>query len=80
VLFVRRWADQEAFQVLHFGKTEVEVALPVPAGDWQKKLDSEEERWLGGGSRLPVLLRSDGQVTLPVGPLSVALYVREEAP
>jgi maltooligosyltrehalose trehalohydrolase len=79
VLFVRRWAsDEEAFQVFNLGKARVEVSLPVPTGDWQKKLDSAEERWLGSGSRLPELLHSKGQVTLPIGPLSFALFVREE--
>jgi maltooligosyltrehalose trehalohydrolase len=79
VLFVRRWAgDEEALQVFNLGKARVEVTLPVPAGDWQKKLDSAEERWLGSGSRLPELLRSDGEATLPVGPLAFALFVREK--
>jgi maltooligosyltrehalose trehalohydrolase len=77
VLFVRRWAgEEEAFQLFNLGQARVDVTLPVPVGDWQKKLDSAEERWLGGGSELPELLRSEGQVTLLVNPLSFALFVR----
>jgi maltooligosyltrehalose trehalohydrolase len=77
VLFVRRWAgDEETFQVFNLGNARVEVSLPVPTGAWQKKLDSAEECWLGSGSRLPLLLRSEGQVTLAVAPLSFALFVR----
>jgi maltooligosyltrehalose trehalohydrolase len=81
VLFVRRRAgDEEALQVFNLGKVRVEVPLPVPAGVWQKTLDSAEERWLGNGSRLPELLRSEGQITLSVGPLSFAVFVRTNSP
>ncbi len=76
-LFVRRWSgDSEACIVLHFGKTPVEVAIPIPNGRWNKALDSTEpERQADhdSGSGLSI---SNGQAKLTLLPWQFLLYVR----
>jgi maltooligosyltrehalose trehalohydrolase len=77
VLLLQRWAEESGVVlVLHFGGAEKKVALPVPAGEWRKLLDSAEGRWLGAGSALPERVRSEGAVTLALSPVSAALYER----
>jgi maltooligosyltrehalose trehalohydrolase len=76
-LCVRRWAEgSEVFMILHFGGAEKKVNLPLPTGEWAKVIDSAEAKWLGAGSELPDRLRSEGASTLPLSPVSCALYGR----
>jgi maltooligosyltrehalose trehalohydrolase len=78
VLFFRRWAGpSEVFVALNFGDAPTSVALPVPEGFWGIRLDSADRRWLGDGSAIPILLRSEGQVTLTINPNAFALFAKE---
>jgi maltooligosyltrehalose trehalohydrolase len=88
VLFLRRWAPagggsasgggaSQVFAAFNFGDAAVSLPLPVPAGSWRRLLDSADERWLGDGSATPNLLRSEGQVTIFLGPDAFALFVKE---
>src|SRR5260370_6172687 len=46
VFFVRRWSvSSHILAVLYFGEEPSQLVLPIPAGCWQKKLDSAEPRW-----------------------------------
>ncbi len=77
VLSVRRWSGRsEAITVSSFGDAEVSVVLPVPQGQWQKRLDSAESRWLGNGSHVPEKLNSDGKLNLVLAPKSLVLLTR----
>jgi maltooligosyltrehalose trehalohydrolase len=74
---VRRWAEgSEVFLILHFGGAEKKVSVPLPAGKWAKLLDSAEPKWLGAGGQLPERLHSEGAATLPLSPVSFALFGR----
>ncbi len=79
-LFVRRWTEtDQAFAVFNFGEPEATLSFPLPAGRWRRQIDSSEKRWLGGGSAVPALLRSQGEAMLTVGPKAFAVFalVRE---
>jgi maltooligosyltrehalose trehalohydrolase len=77
VLWVRRWVDGgEVLELFHFGTAPQELTLPFPPGEWEKILDSAEEKWLGSGSLLPPALTSRGEATLTLAPQAVALFGR----
>jgi maltooligosyltrehalose trehalohydrolase len=65
ILCVRRWCEgQEVCMALHFGSSQSSFRLPLPVGQWQKWLDSAEERWCGPGSPVGLAVESDGEVSL----------------
>lgn len=75
ILSMRRWCRRDqAVVVFNFGEAEASLALPLPAGHWRKEIDSADERWLGGGSQLPLLITSHGQASLTLRPRSFALF------
>jgi maltooligosyltrehalose trehalohydrolase len=79
VLFLRRWSgSSEVFAVFNFGDAEAALAVRVSEGRWRKLLDSADERWQGGGTSLPHLLPSTGQVVLTLSPMSLALFIKED--
>ncbi len=66
----------ETAMLLNFGEKPASLSLPWPPGDWDKLLDSAEERWGGPGSSVPAVLRAGGDIALTVAPLSVVFLVR----
>ncbi|GIX47331.1 MAG: malto-oligosyltrehalose trehalohydrolase [Candidatus Tectimicrobiota bacterium] len=80
-LSVRRWHDgDEVLLLLCFGSAPASLTVPLPAGQWHKRLDSATARWQGPGSPLPEVLHSDGEVTLTPAPQSVVLWQRQTEP
>ena len=78
-LTVRRWVGagaSEALMLFNFGDAPASVRAPVPAGEWQKHLDSAEERWHGRGSSIPETLVSEGEVAINLSPEAFALFAR----
>lgn len=77
ILLVRRWSgDQQVVMAFNFSADHAEVTIPVPAGTWQKLLDSADERWHGPGSSIADELASPGQMTLALGPQAFVLYTQ----
>lgn len=77
VLLLRRWsAERELASVFHGGAEAATVQLALPAGVWDKLLDSADPAWDGPGSRLPPRLESSGEARLVLPPCSVAVYRR----
>ncbi len=77
VISLHRWSTASRILALfHFGDAQVKVMLPVPAGDWQKRLDSSDQRWCGEGSFLPDVLCSDSKEPVTLSPESFALYIQ----
>lgn len=73
VLAVRRRAGtDEVFCIFSFGEAEREVAVPFPAGEWRKILDSSAPEWGGRGEVAPRVIAAEGAVRL--GPFSVVVY------
>jgi maltooligosyltrehalose trehalohydrolase len=74
---IRSWtAWEELLVMLHFGPSEVEVAIACPGGSWTKLLDSAERAWNGPGSTCPseIAATDEGKLTLP--PHSAVVYLR----
>ncbi len=77
VLLLRRWSsDDEICAVFSFHNKETAVSLPLPAGNWRKILDSEEEQWLGEGSKVPAALTSPEEMWITLSPMACLLFER----
>jgi maltooligosyltrehalose trehalohydrolase len=77
VMYVRRWSDDsEVAAVFNFSDTISSVT--IPAGCWEKLLDSADSPWLGEGSSVPMKLDSGGDTTLNLAPGSFVLFSRVE--
>ena len=77
VLFLRRWTeDEEALMMCNFGDCEASVPLNIPAGSWQKQLDTADGRWNGPGNLLPSQLNSNAKATVALGSKTFALFTR----
>ena len=78
LLLLHRWnGHNEVMTVFSLNDSQAAISLPIQAGRWQKRLDSEEERWQGGGSVVPEQLYSEREVTVTLGPWAFALFVKE---
>ncbi|MDZ4230934.1 MAG: malto-oligosyltrehalose trehalohydrolase [Dehalococcoidales bacterium] len=78
LLLVRRWhEDNEAVIIFSFNRDRMSATIPVPAGRWQKRMDSAEKRWLGEGSILPAWLDSEGESALTFSPWELVLFQKE---
>ncbi|UCF91241.1 MAG: malto-oligosyltrehalose trehalohydrolase [Desulfobacterales bacterium] len=77
MLFVRRWSDEdEVCLVFHFRDRSAAAMIPIPAGRWEKGLDSGEKRWQGPASCAPATIASPGEVQLTLPPHVVLLWTR----
>ena len=61
--------------IFSFSESTQRVAIPLPRGDWHKRLCTAGSEWLGPGEALPGDVASPGSVCLEVPPLSATLYV-----
>src|SRR6202040_2218760 len=69
VLLVRRWdASGQVLIVHHFDRIPASVHLAIPAGKWHTVLDSNEERWQGGGGTVTDKPQSHGEIQLGLTP------------
>jgi maltooligosyltrehalose trehalohydrolase len=68
--------DAETITILGFADTETRVSLPIPPGDWVKRLDAGDPRFLGAGAVIPDRLHSDGTITFTLPPHAVLLFER----
>jgi maltooligosyltrehalose trehalohydrolase len=72
-----RGESAETITILGFADTESRVSLPIPAGDWVKRLDADDVRFGGDGAVVPDRLHSDGAVDLTLPPHAVLLFERQ---
>ena len=79
---LRAWRDDESLDdvvaVLSFAETEQQLTLPLPAGDWLKRLDASDPRLDVEGKPTPSL-SSPGKVELTLAPRTVLLFTRASA-
>ncbi len=75
VLLLHRWCDEGAiFCLLNFGRDDVSFSPNIPNGNWQKILDSADDKWLGIGSLMPEKLLSSSDRSIMLRSSSFALY------
>ncbi len=73
LLLLHRWADEShLFCFLNFNQAAVSVTPEIPDLNWQKILDSADEKWLGTNPTMPATL-TPGQ-SLQVPAVSFAIY------
>ena len=73
LLVFRRWfEDYQVLCLLNFSKNPVSYSLNLIGKTWQKRLDSNDKKWLGSGSNLPETLTNSSELTLV--PESFVLY------
>ncbi len=74
-LYFRRWSGAgQIFAVLNFDARPVQLSLPVPAGHWQKQLDSAEPRWQGEGSQVLDSINSSGRVQFSLTACALCMF------
>ncbi|CAD0220691.1 Malto-oligosyltrehalose trehalohydrolase [Planktothrix agardhii] len=73
LLVFRRWfEDHQVLCLLNFSKNPVSYSPNLIGKTWQKRLDSNDKKWLGSGSNLPETLTNSSELTLV--PESFVLY------
>lgn len=73
LVLLHRWSNEsQVFCIMNFNDKDVTFKATVPKGNWQKALDSSEQKWLGSGSSMPEKLMLGDEVT--ICPRSFALY------
>src|SRR5204862_8314932 len=80
-LLMQRWQpqDEEILLFASCASEPVTLVPPLPAGRWQKVLDSEAEHYGGLGSEgLPAVLQTDEQNSVVLAPFAFAVYRREQ--
>jgi maltooligosyltrehalose trehalohydrolase len=78
VLLVKRWNDSsQVLLVYSFDQTTNDFKLPIPAGNWQTVLDSDEERWGGKGSKRAAVFQSRGEVQLCLRPSTFVVLAQD---
>jgi maltooligosyltrehalose trehalohydrolase len=78
VLEVRRWSgNSEVLAILGFNDHQVRLAPSLLHGQWRKRLDSAEPRWLGPGTTVPDVMDSVTRLPLTLQPHSVLLFEKE---
>jgi maltooligosyltrehalose trehalohydrolase len=79
VLLVRRWSSSSNTVIAcRFDKADGELTVPFPQGQWDKILDSGEERWSGAGSRIAARIESKGEIRLALGPWAFLVFAQSE--
>jgi maltooligosyltrehalose trehalohydrolase len=81
-LFVRRWfAEEEIFSLYNFSEKMAEVMLTLPAGTWEKILDSSAKEWGGPGETSAAVIKSSGnEMILSLQPCSLVVYQMRSVP
>ena len=75
-LSVRRWRNEDqVFGLYNFGERVFSNTPEIPAGTWEKILDSSSPGWGGSGSAAPGKIRPDDrELSLSLAPYSFVLY------
>jgi len=73
LLVTRLHGDDRTAAICHFGEQPASIPVPLSPGRWETLLDSSDSCWGGVGGIAPGEVRSEGTVTLPVGPRTFLL-------
>jgi maltooligosyltrehalose trehalohydrolase len=77
VLFMRRRHPAgDVCVVISLSVDQTTCLLPVPEGDWRLALNSAARQWVGPGTDLPRQFSSNGEIAIPIPPLSCSVYIQ----
>lgn len=76
-LFIRRWnGESQVCIAFHFGESAVNVDAPIPAGRWNRLLDSADQTPGSGQGRGENYLNSMGTTRLGLAPWQFCVFVK----
>ncbi|MFW6360090.1 MAG: malto-oligosyltrehalose trehalohydrolase [Chroococcales cyanobacterium] len=65
IILLHRWQkSSRIYAILNFNDQDVPLTPMLPNGNWQKIVDSAEEKWQGNGSDLPQTLKSKQEIKI----------------
>lgn len=65
LMFLRRGTQSnQVFCIMNFNDKDVTFAAKHPSGNWQKILDSADDKWMGSGSTMPEKLSQEQELTI----------------
>ncbi|HLZ49631.1 MAG TPA: malto-oligosyltrehalose trehalohydrolase [Candidatus Acidoferrum sp.] len=74
-LCVRRWhGEEQVIALFNFEKQPTQFGHAIPAGHWERLLDSSDSCWGGSGSDLPALLDSSEETEISLPGSAFALF------
>jgi maltooligosyltrehalose trehalohydrolase len=73
LLVIRGQLPRRTFAAFHFGSRDSEQ-VPLPAGRWEKLLDSADQRWEGKEHHTPQILESSSKGQLILGSWTFVLF------
>jgi len=76
ILIYRKYNKSKAIVIANFNEREAKAAVNIPDGKWDKRIDSNDARWLGPGSALPKTL--SGKTELCINRAGLSVYIRGE--
>jgi len=80
VCMVRQWsADDTVLLVFNFAAQRHVVDVPLPLGEWRKRLDSTDARWRGPGLTASANAAGPGRVRLDLPGTALVLYENSPA-
>lgn len=74
----RRRETEEVCIIFNAGMAAVSAAVPLPAGRWEKIVDSAEPRWGGPGSALADGIDSEGAAALKWPPYGFSVWFKQD--
>jgi maltooligosyltrehalose trehalohydrolase len=76
-LCVRRWhGEEQVIALFNFEKLPAHLGHAIPAGRWERLLDSSDSCWGGSGSDMPALLDSSRESAISLPGLAFAVFGR----
>jgi maltooligosyltrehalose trehalohydrolase len=77
LVFTRQGANSAVVSIFSFSNTQESVSLHLPAGSWEKALDSSAQHWRGPGEVAPASMSvtEESGSTITVNPFSLLVYV-----
>ncbi len=79
-LCIHYWTEvEDAFAILCFAASPMPVEVPLPPGQWLKRLDSADGRWNGPGSSIPAELTGGGRIKLRLPASSCVMLYQESS-
>jgi maltooligosyltrehalose trehalohydrolase len=75
---IRRWNDTEDICIIFYaGDTPASTPILLPAGFWEKEIDSAEVQWGGPGSAIAGTFNSEGEIEMDLSPYGFVVLSKQ---